>query len=209
ASPEANAYGNRIDSCASRSFRHDRQRAATESYESPARKSPFFRQTVTSDGRLDGKKLVEFLLQHTRPPADAEKRLADAIALARREGKRVLLRESGHGCYPCLLLSRYLDDHKELLAKDYIVVSIDGRQTNCEGIAKRIWREPRSVPWMAILDADGKPLITSLGPEGNIGFPGPERQGIKHFEKMLRTTAQRMTEQDIESLLNGLAPKGP
>lgn len=39
---------------------------------------------------------------------------------------------------------------------------------------------------MLILDADGKPLITSDAAEGNIGYPGQPKE-ITHFGKILRT----------------------
>jgi hypothetical protein len=55
-----------------------------------------------------------------------------------------------------------------------------------------------------ILDAKGKSLITSDGPDGkNIGFPA-EDQEIAHFAKMLEATKQRITEKEREELCKSL-----
>ena len=41
------------------------------------------------------------------------------------------------------------------------------------------------IPWMAILDGEGKKLVTSDGPQGNIGYPAlPEE--IAYFVEMLK-----------------------
>ena len=61
----------------------------------------------------------------------------------------------------------------------------------------------RGIPWCTFLDAEGKSLATSDGPDGNIGFPSDEA-GIKHFMTMLQTTKQRLTEEDLAALRNGL-----
>jgi hypothetical protein len=59
---------------------------------------------------------------------------------------------------------------------------------------------------MAILDQNGKTLITSDDPKtGNIGYPG-EAAGRLHWERMLRATARHMTAGDIQALLNSLNP---
>jgi hypothetical protein len=56
--------------------------------------------------------------------------------------------------------------------------------------------ERSGIPWMVILDSAGKPLITSDGPRGNIGYPF-EPHEIEHFIVMLQQTAQRLTADQI------------
>jgi hypothetical protein len=63
--------------------------------------------------------------------------------------------------------------------------------------------KPRGIPWSVILDADGNVLVTSDGPDGNIGFPSSP-QGKEHFLRMLSDTAIRLDEADLQSLKNGL-----
>jgi hypothetical protein len=53
-------------------------------------------------------------------------------------------------------------------------------------------------PWMAILDAEGEILITSNAPDGrNIGSPQAEWE-IEHWNTMIRETAKRITEEEIQ-----------
>ncbi len=41
------------------------------------------------------------------------------------------------------------------------------------------------IPWMAILDGEGKKLVTSDGPAGNIGYPAKPEE-IAYFLEMLK-----------------------
>ncbi|MDA1230664.1 MAG: hypothetical protein O2856_07815 [Planctomycetota bacterium] len=50
---------------------------------------------------------------------------------------------------------------------------------------------------------DGKVLISSIGPLGNIGYPGSV-VGIRHFEKMLKTVQKMMTEEEVAELIESL-----
>jgi hypothetical protein len=165
-------------------------------------------EDLSESERLSIPRLLEFLHKHSRALPDAASMLADAFATAKRDDKRVLVQVSGAFCGPCVLLSRYLDQQQALIVKDYVVVKLDDRFVNGEETIKRIRTEGGGIPWMVILDADGKPLITSTGlSSGNIGFP-TEPEEITHFEKMLRSTARNLTEAEIEQLLDGLRRKG-
>ena len=66
--------------------------------------------------------------------------------------------------------------------------------------------KPRGIPWTAVLDADGKVLATSDGPDGNIGFPSSAEE-IDHFMAMLRTSATRLTEADFAAIKAALGEK--
>ena len=59
--------------------------------------------------------------------------------------------------------------------------------------------ESKGYPWSVILDADGKALVDSDGPEGNIGCPVTEAEAA-HFFDMLRTTRQRLTDDELTVL---------
>ena len=160
---------------------------------------------VSKAKQIDRDLLVAFLKRHAPERPDAERLLADALAQAERENKRVLVEETGAYCPWCVVLSRFLESQKEILAPDYVTIKIDrSRFRNGQKVMSRLrTKKEGGIPWMAILDAKGKTLVTSDGPKGNIGFPG-EPAEIEYFLKMLTDTAQRFTPAQIAALRTGL-----
>jgi len=149
---------------------------------------------------MDGKALTAFLKKHLSPVPDAQTRLADALAQAKRENKRVLVEESGAGCGWCRVLARYLERHRSLIEKDYVWIVLDRRFAHGEAVMRKLRAISGGIPWMAILDSEGKPLITSDGPQRSLGYPG-DIKDRPHFAKMWRSTAQRLSEDEINILL--------
>ena len=131
--------------------------------------------------------------------------LEEALAQARKENKRVLVQETATWCGPCWMLSRFLDKHREVWTKDYIWVKMDHRWTDAHEVMKALRKgADGGVPWTAILDAEGKVLVTSNNKEGsNIGFPGSP-EGIDHFTEMLKKSRIRLTDEDIVTLRKAL-----
>ena len=102
---------------------------------------------------------------------------------------------------PVPSVAQFLDDHREQLGSDFLQVHIDRRWNHADKVMDRLHPGGSGIPWYAILDADGKVLATSDGPDGNIGFPGPhEPDGIAHFLKTLRETATRLSADDLSVL---------
>ncbi|MCX7424273.1 MAG: carboxypeptidase regulatory-like domain-containing protein, partial [Planctomycetia bacterium] len=165
---------------------------------------------ISTDGRIDRQRLVDFLKAHAPTPPDAETLLADALASAVREEKRVLVEESGAFCGWCVVLARFLDAHREVLGRDYVVVTIDrDRFAHGGDVMDRVrTAKEGGIPWMAILDAQGKVLVTSDAPGGNIGYPAKPEE-IDHFMKMLGTTAKRLTPDDLAALRKDLEAAEP
>lgn len=162
---------------------------------------------LSKEGKLDAKLLGKFLANRETPLPNARKLLADSLAKAKREDKRLLIQVGGPGCSWCVVLARYLDEQKSLVEKDYLHLKIDTRMPEAEEVIDEL-REKKDggVPWMTILDADGKTLITSDGEEGNIGYPGGEKSQ-EHWLKMLTSTKQRLTDDDIAALMKPLSEK--
>jgi hypothetical protein len=60
------------------------------------------------------------------------------------------------------------------------------------------------IPWFGFFDPKtGKPVVTSDGEGGNIGFPAKPDE-IAHFVGMLKTVARNMTADDIARLETSL-----
>lgn len=162
---------------------------------------------ILEDGsRHDPAKVGEFLGKWTPEPVDAETLLASTLEHATAADKRVLMHVGTPYCGWCHVLSRFLHDHESQFASDYIDLKIDTmRMTHGEDVAARFQPEgSQGVPWMVILDASGKVLATSVGPDGNCGYPY-QPQEIDHFISMLSDTRQQMTDDDLAVIRSDLA----
>jgi protocatechuate 3,4-dioxygenase beta subunit len=157
-------------------------------------------------GRLDAARLIDFARRHAPHKPDARKLLDEALARAKREGKHVLLDESAAYCPPCLTLSKYLEANRNLLEKDFVLVTLDRRFGNGEQVMKSLRGDGVSTPWTVVLSADGKAVMTSDGPEGNIGYPS-DGTSRDHWEKMLRAGAWRLTEEEVNKLTKAAAAR--
>ncbi len=154
---------------------------------------------------LSKDRLLEWLRSHMPEPPDARELLDEALARAKQEDKRVLVQETATWCGPCHRLSRFLDANR-VWEQDYIWVKMDHRWTG----ARELMAELRDgaeggIPWFAILDAQGEKLATSNEPESNsnIGYPS-SAAGQEHFENMLKTTRQRLSDEEIGELIGKL-----
>ncbi len=146
----------------------------------------------------DPKVVADFLTKWKPEAQDAQTLLTTALEQAKINKKKILLRVGTPYCGWCKVLSKFIDDYKDLFAKDYVDLKIDTmRMTNGEDVAKRFLPgDSLGVPWFVILDADAKTLATSVGSGGNIGYPYKPEE-IAHFVSMLRTTRTNLTDEDL------------
>jgi beta-lactamase regulating signal transducer with metallopeptidase domain len=145
---------------------------------------------------------------------DAKELLDAALAKARRQNKRVFLREhSPEAATYCARLNRYVEKYKYLIEKDYVCLKIDVRCPNAtqviQGIRDFDMKDFTSagsynLPWIVILDAAGRPVASGTSPRGNIGIP-ESAQETSYYAWMLRASAQRLTDEEISKLVAGLA----
>jgi len=158
---------------------------------------------LCADGKLSKDKLLDLLRLNCTPKLSAREFLDDALQRAKEEDKRVIFQETANSCVPCHMLSHLLDANR-IWEQDYIWVKMDRRWAGAEEVMAEIRDDAeRSIPWFAILDASGKKLATSNALESgaNIGYPSGE-SGKAHFAHMLNTTRQRLTDADVQSLID-------
>jgi hypothetical protein len=150
-------------------------------------------------------KAAEFIRQHRPQQADAEAKWNEAFAEASRSNRRVWARISQRYCGWCFHFSRWLDDQKPLLEKDYVMLKIDDlRDLNGKEVAERLTRgQQYGVPFHAIFDPSGELVIDSAGRLGNIGHPS-DLEGRKHLRKMLLETRKNLTDPEIDQLVESL-----
>lgn len=75
---------------------------------------------------------------------------------------------------------------------------VDGSQ-----VAHRLRGGAGGIPWMAVLDADGRVLATSDSPSGNIGFPVDPPE-IDYFIEMLHVARPQMSAENGEAIRRAL-----
>lgn len=151
-------------------------------------------------------KATKFMHDFAPQPEDAKKKWDEAFALAAKTDRKVWVRVSQRFCGPCFVLSRWLDDQKALIEKDYVVLKVcNVRDVGGAEVAARFWdfKSGHGVPFHAIFDASGAKIIDSAGPLGNIGAPSGY-EGGKHLKKMLMESRKNLTEEEIDKLIKSL-----
>lgn len=148
----------------------------------------------------------EFLTQSGPPVLDAQALLVDARSAAQASGRRVWLVLGGPRCGPCFRLAAWMDDHRELLAKDYVIVKVIGGLDNhvVEALGNLPYRR-HGIPWHCVTEPDGTLLITSEGPLGNIGMPATIEE-MRHLRQMLEETSQSLSADEISALVESIGP---
>jgi thiol-disulfide isomerase/thioredoxin len=152
----------------------------------------------------DPAKVKAFLSKWVAPQEDAGKVLKDGLARAAAEKKQVLLHFGAPWCPYCRKLDDFLDQQKELFERDSIDVKIDtDRMAKGKEVGRKFMGASTGIPWMAILDAEGKVLASGDGPQGNIGYP-VEPHEIDHFIGMLKKTARKLGPGEIDEIRKDL-----
>jgi thiol:disulfide interchange protein len=160
----------------------------------------------------DPARLVEFLTKHQADYLSAESVLNEGLAEAKQNNKRVFLHFGAPWCGWCHKLEDWMAKKEiaKVLAKDYVDVKIDIDRTigGKELLARyRKGQEDQgSIPWTVILDPDGKPVVNSTGPDGNIGFPVTEQE-VAYFKTMLEKSTRNITGEDRAMLIKSLEKK--
>jgi thiol-disulfide isomerase/thioredoxin len=96
--------------------------------------------------------------------ADGSKQISDALMIAKKEGRRVLLQFGANWCGWCLMLHKLFVTNKDIaqeLRSNYVVVAIDVNQGHNKEVDAKYGHPTRyGLPVIVILDADGKQLTT-------------------------------------------------
>jgi thioredoxin-related protein len=202
--------------------RFDKNLDIAKRYDIDKKKGVPFLVVLDADGKLlvaqetgsledgdhhDPDKVAAFLDKWKARPQDAEKLLADALTIAKKEDKTVLVHLGAPWCPWCRRLDDFLarKDIAEIIKPDIIDLKIDvDRMTGGKDVAQRLRKtEEGGMPWMVLLDGHGKPLITSDGPKGNVGYPA-EPEEISHFVTMLKKSAKRLSAEQIAQVEKAL-----
>ncbi|MBM4061159.1 MAG: hypothetical protein FJ265_08700 [Planctomycetes bacterium] len=91
---------------------------------------------------------------------------------------------------------------RALLEKDYVLLSLDSKKHK-DGAAVigklRAGHQGVGIPWMVVLDGDGRELASGDGPKGNIGCPARTDE-IAWFRGMLAKTRSRLQDAELDAI---------
>jgi hypothetical protein len=95
-------------------------------------------------------------------------------------------------------------DVAAILAKAFVPLRLEAdRMIGGKEILKRYQAGEGGIPWFVFLDGDGKAVVTSDGPKGNVGFPAAPHE-IAYFRSMLDRSRTLLTDTDINALVASL-----
>ena len=88
-----------------------------------------------------------------------------------------------------------------ILAKDFVLAHIDSARCERSAVLQDTFPGSigKGIPWFVFVDADGKALVDSNGPKGNIGCPNTDEE-IEAFIGMLRKVRSALTDDDLAAL---------
>lgn len=95
--------------------------------------------------------------------ADGARQISDALAMAGKQDKRVLLQFGANWCGWCKKLHALFESDKtinELLKTNYVVALIDVNNGHNGDLYKKYAAESSGIPFIVILDSNGNHLIT-------------------------------------------------
>jgi thiol-disulfide isomerase/thioredoxin len=155
--------------------------------------------------------------------ATSESLLAAARAKAKEEGKNVLVIFHASWCKWCKKLESFMasDQFKPRFEENFVTVYLTVmergdhmKEENPGALDVMIWLGGTNagLPFFGILDAEGKPIVTSIRPieaqdKGlNTGFPATKEE-IAHFVSMLKKGAPKMTVEQLQAMKAELSKK--
>jgi thiol:disulfide interchange protein len=153
-------------------------------------------------------------------PAPARTIMDTASKQASASGKNVFLIFHATWCSWCKRLDAALIDPevKQIMEANYVITHLDvlergekiltAENPGGKEILNQLGGEKSGLPFYAILDPAGKKLADSnvMPGNSNIGFPGSPEE-IAAFDKILKQTAPRMTEEQRAAVTKHLGVK--
>ncbi len=152
----------------------------------------------------DVAKVLEFLESNQAAYLSAGAVLHEAMSEARQSNRVVFVHFGAPWCGWCHRLEGWLaqPETAAIMAKDFVEVKIDTDRMIGGSELLLGYREAEGggIPWFAFLTPEGKKIVTSDGPNGNVGCPWNDDE-IDLFGGMLRKAKISLSDAAVDRLL--------
>jgi hypothetical protein len=133
-------------------------------------------------GATDLARLSQMPARNSSAPYDGDRRIAEALEIAKQDGKHVLIQSSAQGCGWCHICHNLLTTNPEVKAKiekDFVYVLVDTTNDQNRDFYKKYAGGTDHTLVLVVLDANGKELTQSIG--FDIVQPDPASPGNYHI----------------------------
>ncbi len=119
-----------------------------------------------------------YLVSDYDPQRDPARDLEQALALARKEGKNVMLQVGGDWCGWCSRMTKYFHDTRsvhDVLSKNYVLMKVNFSNENRNEAFLSAYPKVPAFPHLFVLDSSGKVLCSQ--------YTGDLEEGSSYNEK--------------------------
>lgn len=170
--------------------------------------------TLTAKRLLDADRIapakIKSLLERWRLGPPAQEVVQKALPALSLSGKLGWVEFRADWCGWCRKMDKLFETSaaSAILAKYFVMIRVDyERNAGAVELARRLGSTgDEGLPWFAVVDAAGKPLATSHGPKGNVGYPGDDGERA-YFRTVLQSTAKGITSAELDSVDQALKAK--
>jgi thioredoxin-related protein len=124
----------------------------------PERNQTLIQHTVGPFASSDSASAATETREKFDPGRDAEKDIADAVAAAKQEHKKILLDVGGEWCSWCHKLDKFFQEHadaSEYLHRNYIVVKVNYSKENKNTAVLSKYPPVKGYPHLFVLESNG------------------------------------------------------
>ena len=166
---------------------------------------------------LIGLALTVAALVHATPPS-ATALLSRAESVAAKQHKNVFVIFHASWCGWCKKLEAFMaiPKYQKMFDQNFVIVRVDvlenGDKKSLENpggdvLMNSLGGENAGLPYMAMLNSQGKKLADSGEGRNNIGYPSAPKE-IEHFMEMLKASAPKLTVVDTAAIKGYLVQNG-
>ncbi|TWU04258.1 hypothetical protein [Stieleria varia] len=147
---------------------------------------------------------VDFIQENVPYQNDGRRKLERARIMAKAKKQNIWLLTGNTLSNSVYDLAMWVNRHRDVLEKDLVIVTlIDGLDDHAAEIRLELGSQRTIGAFHAMLSLDLGVIVSSDGPLRNAGLP-KSPQGREYFRMMLKKVQNRMTNEEVDALMESL-----